>query len=102
MTRERARDESGALPGALGADQRITLGEALRAYTAVAAFQLHREKELGALAPGLLADFIVLDANPFEIKPTEISEIRVLETWMSGMRVFEAGPAPVAENAPAL
>ncbi len=94
VTRERSRDVAGALPGALGADQRIALGEALRAYTAVAAFQLHREKELGALAPGLLADFIVLDVNPLEIKPAEISEVRVLETWMNGERVFEAGLAP--------
>ncbi len=102
ITRERAHDVAGALPGVLGADQRITLGEALRAYTVTSAFQLHREKELGALAPGLLADFIVLDANPFELKPAEISEIRVLETWMGGVRVFEAGPAPVTESAPAL
>jgi predicted amidohydrolase YtcJ len=96
VTRERAQLEPGALPGTLGEGQRITIAEALRAYTATAAYQLHREAELGSLAPGLLADFIVLDASPFEIAPSEISELRVLETWLEGKRVFEAPAAPSA------
>jgi predicted amidohydrolase YtcJ len=97
VTRERAKVEPGALPGTLGENQRVSVAEALRAYTATAAFQLHREAEIGALAPGLRADFVVLDASPFAVKPSEISELRVLETWMDGQRVF-AAPAP--EGAP--
>lgn len=93
VTRERAKVEPGALPGTLGENQRVSVAEALRAYTANAAFQLHREAEIGTLAPGLLADFVVLDASPFAVKPSEISELRVLETWMDGQRVF-AAPAP--------
>lgn len=98
VTRERAKLDPGALPGVLGASQRMTVAEALRAYTTNAAYQLHRETEIGALAPGLLADFIVLDANPFAIAPSELSELQVLETWMDGKRVFElrAPPAPAA------
>ncbi len=96
VTRERAQLEPGSLPGVLGESQRLSVAEALRAYTAGAAYQLHREAEIGALAPGLLADFLVLDANPFEIAPSEISELRVLETWMDGKRVHtaEAASAP--------
>jgi predicted amidohydrolase YtcJ len=94
VTRERANLDPGALPGVLGASQKLTVAEALRAYTATAAYQLRRETELGALAPGLLADFLVLDANPFSVAPSEISELRVLETWMDGKRVFEAQPEP--------
>jgi predicted amidohydrolase YtcJ len=92
VTRERATIGAGALPGPLGTNQALSLDEALRAYTSGAAYQLRREKEIGTLAPGLLADFIVLGANPFEIPPGAISELRVLETWMNGERVYGAGP----------
>jgi hypothetical protein len=101
VTRERATDVPGGLAGALGRSQRIAVVDALRAYTAGAAYQLHREAELGALAPGLLADFIVLDANPFAISPREISELRVLETWMDGERVYVAKEPAAAASAPA-
>jgi hypothetical protein len=90
VTRERATLAGGGLPGRLNASQRLKVGEALRAYTAGAAFQLHRETELGALAPGLLADFLVLDANPFDVPRNQLSELRVLETWMEGVRVYAA------------
>ncbi len=99
VTRERAQLDPGALPGALGEAQRLRVGEALRAYTTGAAHQLRREGELGALLPGLLADFLVLDANPFAIAPSEISELRVLETWMDGQRVYAAAP-PAEAPAP--
>ena len=101
VTRERATDAPGGLPGALGEGQRIAITDALRAYTAAAAYQLHREAELGALAPGLLADFIVLDANPFAISRKAISELRVLETWMAGQRVYDAAASPRTPAAPA-
>jgi predicted amidohydrolase YtcJ len=96
VTRERAQLEPGALPGVLGESQRLPVAEALRAYTAESAYQLHREKDFGTLAPGLLADFVVLDANPLAIAPADISELRVLETWMAGQRVYEAPPQPSA------
>jgi predicted amidohydrolase YtcJ len=99
VTRERARADSGALAGPLGERQRLAVGEALRAYTANAAYQLHREAEIGALATGLLADFVVLDANPLAIPATELSELRVLETWMDGRRVYAAPPAAPPESA---
>ena len=76
------------------------LAEALRAYTATAAYQLHRESEIGALAPGLRGDFLVLDANPFGGAPDAISELRVLETWMDGVRVYAAEEGGLPPSAP--
>jgi hypothetical protein len=101
VTRERATERASALSGALAEAQRIGVADALRAYTAGAAYQLHREADFGALAPGLLADFILLDANPLAIAPRDLSELRVLETWMEGERVYEASAAPRATE-PAL
>jgi hypothetical protein len=92
VTRERATD-AGGQPGPLGADQAISVEAALRAYTVGAAYQLQRERELGTLAPGLLADFIVLDASPLAVPPREISELRVLQTWVGGQQIY-ATPLP--------
>lgn len=94
VTRERAT--GAGQPGVLGKDQALSLEAALRAYTAGAAYQIHRERELGSLAPGLLADFIVLSESPLAVEPAEISELSVLETWIGGQRVYAAPPAPTA------
>jgi predicted amidohydrolase YtcJ len=100
VTRQRASEQPGTLPGVLGESQRLSVAEALRAYTAEAAYQLHREADFGSLAPGLLADFLVLDASPFEIARRAISELKVLETWMEGRRVYDAASAPEQPPAP--
>ena len=50
-------------------EERITLAEALRAYTAGSAAAAQRADELGQLAPGMFADIVVLDPNPFELAP---------------------------------
>jgi predicted amidohydrolase YtcJ len=94
VTRERAIANSGTLPGVLGADQRLTTEQALRAYSAGAAYQLRRDGDFGTLTPGKLADFIVLNANPLALEPRQISELAVLETYIGGVRVYEAPPAP--------
>jgi len=90
VTRERAIAVSGTLAGVLGADQRLTIEQALRAYTAGAAHQLRRDADFGTLAPGKLADFIVLNANPLALDPRQISEIEVVETYVGGERAYEA------------
>jgi hypothetical protein len=100
VTREGATDGPRSLPGPLGKSQRLRVEEALRAYTAEAAHQIHRDADFGTLAPGLLADFLVLDASPLEVAPKAISEIRVLETWMEGRRVYTAETAPPLAPAP--
>ena len=52
--------------GVLNPEQKLSAHEALEAITVDAAFALGLETEIGSIKPGLLADFTVLDANPFE------------------------------------
>lgn len=71
------------MPGGRG----VTREQALRAHTANAAWQLFSEHEVGALAPGLLADFIVVDRDPLTVSSEELAETQVLATYLSGSRV---------------
>ena len=61
----------------LGAEERITPYEALRAVTATAAWQYHEEGERGTLTPGKRADMVVLSGDPMA---APLAEIRVAET----------------------
>jgi predicted amidohydrolase YtcJ len=72
----------------LGADQSISVWDALRAHTVGAASSIHMENKVGSIKPGLLADFIVLDKNPLVVKDEEILEVNVNQTWIDGQLVF--------------
>ena len=65
-------------------EQRITVGEALRAYTSGAAYAAFEEKEKGSLEPGKLADFVILSADPLSVNPEEIEKIEVEKTVVGG------------------
>jgi predicted amidohydrolase YtcJ len=69
--------------------QAITIGEAIAAYTEGAAYAEFSEKEKGTLAPGMLADFVVLDRDITKSSPAEILQTRVLRTVVGGKTVFE-------------
>ncbi|PHN01114.1 amidohydrolase [Flavilitoribacter nigricans DSM 23189 = NBRC 102662] len=69
-------------------EQKITVTEALRAYTMGAAFAAFEEDLKGSLEPGKLADFVILDRNIFEIAPETIREARVEKTIVGGKVVF--------------
>ena len=69
--------------------ERITLAEALKAYTAGPAYGSFRERELGTLEAGKLADIIVLERNLFEIPVEEIPDIKVQLTIVDGNIVFD-------------
>jgi predicted amidohydrolase YtcJ len=71
-------------------EQKIPLEAAIRAYTTDAAYAEFSEGRKGAVKPGFLADFVVLDRNLFDIKPEEIRAVRVLRTICGGRTVFEA------------
>ena len=73
----------------LGPDERITPLEALRTITIDAAWQNFEEGIKGSIAPGKLADFVILDGNPLTVDPTAIRDIQVLETIVGGETVFE-------------
>jgi len=74
----------------IGAEQRLSVLEALQASTLEAARQFHEAAEKGSLAVGKRADLIVLDRNPLAIDPASLREVRVLETVKDGVTVYRA------------
>jgi hypothetical protein len=80
-------DAEPLLPG-----QALTLAEALAAYTAGSAYVNHLD-ESGAVAPGYLADLVVLDRDPFTGPPGEIASAAVALTYVEGQQVFAAPTA---------
>jgi predicted amidohydrolase YtcJ len=87
-------DAAGQPPGGWLPQQKVTIEEALAAYTAGAAYAGFAEGRFGRLAAGERADFLVLDADPLEADPQDLREIRVLETWIGGQKVYDASPEP--------
>lgn len=67
----------------------ITREQALAAYTAGAAFAGFAEGRFGRLAEGERADFVILSADPLLANPGELRDIRILETWIAGERVYD-------------
>jgi predicted amidohydrolase YtcJ len=74
------------------AAERLTVEEAIRAYTRGGAYASGLDPRTGAIEVGMLADLIVLDRDVFTIDPTEISEARVDLTLLEG-RVVHRRPA---------
>ena len=82
------RTEAGRV---IGPDERLSARDALALYTTGGAFAMHRETEIGSLAPGKLADFTVLDRNPLSVEPEQITGIQVLATVVDGTPTHQAG-----------
>ena len=70
--------------------QRLTLDQAIAAYTAGSAFAEFAEKEKGRLVPGMLADFVVLDRDVTAASPEKILATKVLRTVVGAKTVYEA------------
>ncbi len=70
--------------------QRISLAQAIEAYTLGAAIAGRREKSEGSLEPGKLADLVVVSQNLFEIDAHEIGRTEVLVTVVGGKVVYQA------------
>jgi predicted amidohydrolase YtcJ len=71
--------------------QKVSVGEALAAYTRDAAFPSFEENIKGTISEGKFADFVVLSRDPFE-EPSRISSINVLKTVVGGEVVFDRPP----------
>ena len=81
----------GKNPGGWFPEQRLTLEEALQAYTMGSAFAEFREREKGSLTPGKLADLVVLDGDLFAMAQEKIKDAAVRYTIVGGRVVYEAG-----------
>lgn len=69
------------------ASERLSMHEALRAYSYGGAYAAFEEGERGSLEPGKFADFAVLDENPFEVPTERVHALKVRETWIEGRRL---------------
>jgi predicted amidohydrolase YtcJ len=83
----------GANPGGWMPEQRLTVEQALIAYTANNAYAGFQENRLGRLAPGYLADMVVLDQDLLRIDPQKITDTKVLRTIVAGQERFVAAGA---------
>jgi predicted amidohydrolase YtcJ len=84
------RTLDGAHPGGWVPEQRITVDEALRAYTWGAAYASFDEGERGKLAPGQLADVVAIDRDLLRISAVDIADAHVTNTIVGGRVVYEA------------
>jgi len=70
-------------------EQKLTMEQAIAAYTTGSAFAEFAEQEKGTLAPGMLADFVVLDRDITSVPAAKVLSTRVLRTVVGGKTVFE-------------
>ena len=85
VTRESENGKQAYFP-----EQRLTIDQAIAAYTTGSAFAQFEEKEKGKLIPGMLADFVVLDRDPTASSPEKLLATEVLRTVVGGKTVYQA------------
>lgn len=73
-----------------GANQRISVDEAIRVNTINGAYNSREEKIKGSISPGKLADFVVLADDPHTAAPDKIKDIKVVQTVVGGRVVYQA------------
>jgi hypothetical protein len=71
-------------------EQKLTMDQAIAAYTTGSSYAEFEEKEKGKLVPGMLADFVVLDRDLTAASPEKVLGTKVLRTVVGGRTVFEA------------
>jgi hypothetical protein len=73
-----------------GANQRVTVEEAIRINTLNGAYASHEESLKGSISVGKLADFVVLAEDPQTVDPARIKDIKIVRTVTGGETVYEA------------
>lgn len=81
------RTKSGQI---LGEDQRVSVYDALRAWTVNAAHSMFGETVKGTIREGFLADLVVLSRNPLETAPDDLLDVQVVRTVVGGKTVYRA------------
>ncbi len=74
-------------------EQKLTVAEAVEAYTMGSAFAEFQENEKGSISPGKLADMVLLSQDIFSIEPEEIRNTKVLKTFVGGKMIWDASPS---------
>ena len=83
-------DAQGMPAGGWHPEDKLTAYEALRGFTLDAAYAGFAEDQVGSLAPGKRADFVVLAEDPLAIDPAGLRDLSVLSTWVDGKPVYQA------------
>lgn len=82
-------DAQGQPAGGWHPEQRISMPQALAAFTSGAAYAAQAEDKVGSLEPGHFADFVLIDTDPLTTQDSQaIRRTQVLETWIGGSRVW--------------
>jgi predicted amidohydrolase YtcJ len=74
-------------------EQKLTVKEAIEAYTMGSAYAEFQENEKGSITPGKLADMVQLSDDVLNIDPAKIRDVRVLRTWVGGKLTYDASRA---------
>jgi predicted amidohydrolase YtcJ len=82
------KDTTGYPAGGWYPQERISLAQAIIAYTYGSAYAARNEDWCGTLEPGKVADFVILDRNIFNVAPKEILKTKVLSTYLGGKEVY--------------
>jgi predicted amidohydrolase YtcJ len=78
----------GKTPDGWVPEQKLTVTEAVEAYTMGSAYAEFQEKEKGSISPGKLADFVVLSDDIFKIPRAQIKNVKVEATYLGGKLVY--------------
>jgi len=81
-------------------EQKLTVAEAVEAYTMGSAYAEFQEKEKGSISKGKLADMVLLSEDIFSIPPERIRDVRVLKTFVGGRLVFDSGTGYLFASGP--
>jgi hypothetical protein len=74
-------------------EQKLTIQEAIEAYTIGSAYAEFQENEKGSITVGKLADMVLLSDDVLSIDPVKIREVKVLKTWVGGKLTYDADAA---------
>jgi predicted amidohydrolase YtcJ len=70
-------------------EQKLTVAEAVEAYTLGSAYAEFQETQKGSITPGKLADMVLLSDDIFSIPPAAIRDVKVDATWLGGRKIFD-------------
>jgi predicted amidohydrolase YtcJ len=80
----------GKTPNGWFPEQKLTVAEAVEAYTMGSAYAEFQENDKGSITPGKLADMILLSDDVFSMDPAKIRDVKVMTTFVGGKIVWDA------------